>query len=118
MTDETTPAKAKRKPPVGKPWPKGVSGNPTGRPKGIGEVEAAAREHTTDAIETLRLIMLACRTDAEGAVVDKIVDKTLVRASGEAAVRLIERGHGKPTQPVSGSGFDALAQVAALLLED
>lgn len=34
-----------------KPWPKGVSGNPGGRPKGIARL---AREHTDRALEVLR----------------------------------------------------------------
>jgi hypothetical protein len=39
------------------PFEKGKSGNPGGRPKVIGEVQALARQYTTEAIETLRDIM-------------------------------------------------------------
>ena len=39
------------------PFEKGKSGNPGGRPKLVGEVQALAREYTKQAIETLRDIM-------------------------------------------------------------
>ena len=35
------------------PFQKGKSGNPGGRPKVVGEVQALAREYTTEAIETI-----------------------------------------------------------------
>ena len=35
------------------PFEKGKSGNPGGRPKLVGEVQALAREYTKQAIETL-----------------------------------------------------------------
>jgi uncharacterized protein DUF5681 len=38
---------------VGRPFPKGQSGNPGGRPKELRDVIELARSHTTDAIETL-----------------------------------------------------------------
>ena len=40
-----------------KPFKKGSSGNPTGRPREYGEVLHAAREHSLEAIETLVLVM-------------------------------------------------------------
>ena len=42
---------------IGKPFKKGQSGNPGGRPKVIAEVKELARAHTGDAIETLVSIM-------------------------------------------------------------
>ena len=39
------------------PFEKGKSGNPGGRPKVVGEVQALAREYTKQAIETIRDIM-------------------------------------------------------------
>ena len=42
---------------IGKPFKKGQSGNPGGRPKVIAEVKELARAHTGEAIETLVSIM-------------------------------------------------------------
>ena len=42
---------------IGKPFKKGQSGNPGGRPKVIAEVKELAREYTGEAIETLVSIM-------------------------------------------------------------
>ena len=39
------------------PFEKGKSGNPGGRPKVVGEVQALAREYTKEAVETLRDIL-------------------------------------------------------------
>jgi hypothetical protein len=43
--------------PRGRPWPKGVSGNPGGRPKAVADLRAAARMHTADAIGVLVEVM-------------------------------------------------------------
>jgi hypothetical protein len=68
----------------GRPWPKGVSGNPGGRPKSVGHVQELARELTATAIETLTEIMTNPKcTDA---------------ARVSAANALLDRGHGKPLQ--------------------
>jgi hypothetical protein len=42
---------------IGKPFKKGQSGNPGGRPKIVAEVKELARAHTGKAIETLVSIM-------------------------------------------------------------
>jgi hypothetical protein len=67
---------------------KGQSGNPGGRPKVLGEVQDLARQHTTDAVETLASIMR---------------DKNAVPAARVAAANaILDRGYGKPPQHISG----------------
>ena len=65
----------------------GTSGNPGGRPKGITEVRDLARKHTKAAIDKLALIMKKSESD---------------RAAIMAATALLDRGWGKPAQPISG----------------
>jgi len=64
----------------------GHSGNPGGRPRTIGEVRDAAREHTVEAIERLAHWM---RSNDP-------------RASVAAANALLDRGWGKAARPLSG----------------
>lgn len=70
-------------------WAKGQSGNPGGRPKELRKVVALARKRTTVAIKTLEDIMT--NGSNEGARV-------------RAAEVLLERGWGKPAQPLEHSG--------------
>lgn len=69
-------------------WVKGQSGNPGGRPKGVAEVKAAAQELTQTALETLKTI--ATNPGAPDA------------ARVSAAIALLDRGWGKPTQMIGG----------------
>jgi hypothetical protein len=69
----------------GRPFPKGLSGNPGGRPKEIGHVRELAREHTQEAVQTLVDIMRTGRTDS---------------ARAAAASELLSRGWGKPSLPI------------------
>ena len=72
------------------PFKKGKSGNPGGRPKVVGEVQALARELTTEAIKTLR---------------DIIRDKKAPHsARGYAANSILDRGYGRPSQTISTNG--------------
>ena len=66
----------------GRPFPKGVSGNPGGRPKEIGHVRDLARKHTAEAIRTLVDIMETGKTDS---------------ARAAAASELLSRAWGKPS---------------------
>ncbi|MCP4375767.1 MAG: hypothetical protein GY794_06280 [bacterium] len=71
----------------GRPFTKGVSGNPGGRPKVLGDVQELAREQSPQAINTLAKIMNN--------------EKTPPAARVAAANALLDRGYGKPTQPIS-----------------
>jgi len=75
---------------IGKPFQKGRSGNPGGRPKVVAEVKELARAHTREAIETLVSIMSN--------------PKTAPAARVSAANALLDRGYGKPPQHITGEG--------------
>src|SRR5262252_6226016 len=77
----------KGKPNPGRKFQPGQSGNPGGKPKAIVEVAAAARERTTEAIETLNKIM----TDKDATASARV----------SAAVAILERGWGKAPQTVN-----------------
>jgi len=65
---------------------KGKSGNPSGRPKVVGEVQELARKQGPEAIKTLVAIM----NDKKG------VKQTRMAA----ACALLDRGYGRPMQSV------------------
>ena len=71
----------------GRPFQKGVSGNPGGRPKVLGDVQELARQQSPQAINTLAVIMGD--------------EKAPAAARVAAANALLDRGYGKPTQPIS-----------------
>ncbi len=68
----------------------GQSGNPGGRPKAAHRVRDLARERTEDAIQVLVDIM---RDDGAPSA-----------ARVSAATAILDRGYGKPSQPVDGDG--------------
>ena len=65
----------------------GQSGNPGGKPKAIIEVTQAARERTTNAIETLEEVMLN--------------PKATQAARVSAAIAILDRGWGKAPQTMT-----------------
>lgn len=68
---------------------KGQSGNPGGRPKGLGDIREIARKHTPEAIETLVTVMHnASATD---------------QARVHAATALLDRAWGRPAQTIHAS---------------
>jgi len=75
---------------IGKPFKKGQSGNPGGRPKVVAEVRELARAHTGEAVQTLVSIMTN--------------PKCAPAARVSAANALLDRGYGKPPQHISGEG--------------
>lgn len=105
MAERTTPEnsgtvpKPKRKPPRGRPFPKGVSGNPGGRPKEAKELREA----------------LALQGDA-------LIKKLLAQAeegNTMALLRALEYVLGKPSQDLhlSGPGGDPLEVVVRVVSE-
>jgi hypothetical protein len=85
---------------IGKPFKKGQSGNPGGRPKAVAEVQELARQHTTDAVETLVSIM----TNPKSAPAARV----------SAANALLDRGYGKPPQHQHITGADGPQYVVRL----
>ena len=85
---------------IGKPFKKGQSGNPGGRPKVVAEVKELAKEHTVEAIQTLVSIM----TNPKFAPAARVT----------AANALLDRGYGRPAQHITG---DVAASYVARLPE-
>jgi hypothetical protein len=83
-------------------WVKGVSANPGGRPKERPEVRMLARKRTEEAVETLAAIC----SDPEAPHAARVA----------AAVALLDRGWGKPTQPIDANVnvLDKLSDAAQL----
>lgn len=94
MTDAGAGSSTRTAP--GRPFQKGKSGNPSGRPKVAGLVRDIARKHTKEAIDTLVSLM-------------REAEKESVRAY--AAEALLDRACGKPSQSVEHSGPDGGAVV-------
>lgn len=82
----------------GRPFRKGESGNPGGRPRGTGDVRALARTFTDATVETMVKLMTKARSE---------------RVRLAAAIALQERGWGRPTQPVSGDDGGPIRWVPA-----
>jgi len=65
-------------------WAKGESGNPGGRPKGLGDIREIARAHTATAIDTLVSVLEDAKANPSARV--------------SAANALLDRGWGRPAQ--------------------
>jgi Family of unknown function (DUF5681) len=70
----------------GRPFPKGVSGNPKGRPPGVITLQGLARSYTEEAVQALVRIMREGRPHA---------------AQVAAVALLLDRAWGRPRQATS-----------------
>ena len=72
----------------------GQSGNPNGRPRVLADVQNAARDYSTAAIETLARIMRNPKAPAAARI--------------SAASALLDRGYGKPSQTVDATNVNCV----------
>jgi len=87
------------------PFPKGQSGNPGGRPRGL---VRAIRDQTREGDELVAFVMRVFRGEVEG---------VRLRDRLEAATWLADRGFGKPTQGVELAGKDGDTLVPITLVQ-
>lgn len=85
------------KPPIGRRFEKGKSGNPSGLPKAVAEVRRMAQEHGPEAIEGLLSL-------ARGGKVPAAVRR-------QAWVDILARGYGTPTVGMPDEGGQQVERV-------
>ena len=92
LAEKSSKAAVRRGP--GRPFLKGQSGNPGGRPKGL---VSAIREQTRNGEELVTFMLRVFRGEADG---------VRLRDRLDAATWLADRGFGKPTQAMELAGKD------------
>lgn len=83
----------------GRPFPPGVSGNPGGRPRSVKEVQELASTYTVESVEALVTTMRRCQGKKLKGGLTVGADWKEVR---QAAVAILNRACGMPSQPISG----------------
>jgi hypothetical protein len=91
---ENTPKQAKRKP-TRTAWRKGVSGNPGGRPKELGDLRVYCRQFSRQAVDALVAALNASH------------ERTRVAA----AEALLDRGYGRPIQGLEIASLPPVVEV-------
>jgi hypothetical protein len=89
----------------GRPFRRGKSGNPGGRPKGL---VRAIHEQTADGEQLVEFMLRVFRGEVEDAS---------IRHRMEAATWLADRGFGRPVQALEHSGRDGEALIPLDLLQ-
>ncbi|MFN9029515.1 MAG: hypothetical protein ACK54C_00105 [Betaproteobacteria bacterium] len=108
--------------PRGRPFPKGVSGNPAGRPKVPEHVREACRALTDKAVQTLRVVMddgdapAAARVSAANAVLDRAWGKpeSDVRVGGLPGAPPIVNAQIDPTKITPDQAYQFVINCADL----
>lgn len=104
MTAENTTRTARKKPPPGRPFPKGQSGNPGGRPKGLyALLDAIISESEWRRIMEVQKVIAMC----DGEMCAQLgLEIPTTKEVTEAAKFLTERRYGKAPQTVEVTGDD------------
>jgi hypothetical protein len=105
---------SKPKPPVGRPFKPGVSGNPGGRPKGLA---AYVRAQTRDNEEQADFFLRVARSLNPDTHPDDAVPGVELEQVLEAHKWLADRGSGKPAQTLGLEGADGEALQVTVKLE-
>ena len=88
----------------GRPFVKGQSGNPGGRPRGL---VRAVREQTRDGEELVAFMLTVFRGENDAKLRDRI----------DAATWLADRGFGKPLQAMEHAGKDGEALIPLAVIQ-